>query len=61
MSEKEIANAVLFIAEAMPQHRTKYGTTVEKGRERLRTAARAVMQLWNDLEQAERAERKSIA
>lgn len=55
MSEREISNAVLFIAEAMPQHREKYGTTIEKGRERLRTAARAVMQLWQDLEEQEHA------
>lgn len=54
MSEAEISDAVLFIAQAFPEHRTRYGTTIEKGRARLRTAARAITQLWHDLEEEER-------
>lgn len=61
MSEREISDAVVFIAEAMAQHRAKYGTTTERGRERLRTAARAIMQLWRDLEEQEQVERKALA
>ncbi|MCG4273886.1 hypothetical protein [Acetobacter senegalensis] len=33
----------------------------EMAREYLQAGARAIMQMWRDLEQAERAERKSIA
>lgn len=50
MSEAEISDAVIFISQAFPEHRARYGTTIEQGRSRLRAAARAIMQLWRDLE-----------
>lgn len=53
MSEAEISDAVIFISQAFPEHRARYGTTIEQGKSRLRTAACALMQLWRDLEREE--------
>lgn len=54
MSDAEIANAIINAAQAIPEYRKMYGGDTEKGKQVLRKAARAIMQLWHDLEEEER-------
>ncbi|AOW47126.1 hypothetical protein A4S02_10530 [Acetobacter ascendens] len=63
MSEQQIANAIINVPQAFPEYRKRYGGEPEKGKQALRKAARAIMQLWHDLEEEERAGvgRKALA
>ena len=63
MNKQQIADAILNVPQAFPEYRKRYGGDPEKGKQALRKAARAIMQLWRDLEEEERAgvERKALA
>ncbi|WP_124297224.1 hypothetical protein [Acetobacter pasteurianus] len=55
MNDQQIANAILNVPQAFPEYRKRYGGDPEKGKQALRKAARAITQLWHDLEEEERA------
>lgn len=63
MNDQQIANAIINVTQAFPEYRKRYGGDPEKGKLALRKAARAIMQLWHDLEEEERAGvgRKALA
>ena len=63
MNDQQIANAILNVPQAFPEYRKRYGGEPEKGKRTLRQAARAITQLWRDLEEEERAgmKRKALA
>lgn len=54
MNKQQIADAILDVPQAFPEYRKRYGGDPEKGKQTLRQAARAIMQLWHDLEEEER-------
>lgn len=63
MNKQQIADAILDVPQAFPEYRKRYGGDPEKGKQTLRQAARAIMQLWHDLEEDDRAGvgRKALA
>lgn len=61
MGDREISSAVALIGVSFPEYRAKYGASIEQGRSSLRTAARALMQLWGDLDLEERNAREKKA